>query len=102
MNQNRLDDAIKDFTKALSIESNYSPAASNLSAVYFKKKEYEKALDYANKAVTMDKNNADAYANRGMAKEMTRDMEGACEDWHKAQELGSETGKNYYSGNCAN
>jgi hypothetical protein len=27
-------------------------------------------------------------------------MEGACEDWHKAKELGAELGKNYYSSNC--
>jgi hypothetical protein len=35
-----------------------------------------------------------------MAKEMLRDMNGACEDWLKAKELGSEMGKNYYASNC--
>jgi len=33
---------------------------------------------------------------------MTRDMIGACEDWLKAKELGSEAGKKYYAENCAN
>ena len=97
-----MDDAVKDFNKALGIKSDYSPAETNLSGVYFKRKEYKKALDHANKAIQMDKENAAAYVNRGMAKEMTRDMEGACEDWFKAKELGSETGKNYYAGNCGN
>ena len=100
MDKGRLDDAEKDFKKALELKSDYSAAASNLSGVYFKKKEYKPALDWANKAVKMDKENAAAYVNRGMAREMTRDMVGACEDWHTAKELGSETGKNYYSGNC--
>jgi hypothetical protein len=35
-----------------------------------------------------------------MAKEMLRDMEGACQDWQKAKELGEDLGKTYYSGNC--
>jgi len=68
MNQGRQDDAIKDFTKALSIKSDYSPAAANLSGVYFQNEDYEKALEMANKAVKMDKNNAAAYVNRGMTK----------------------------------
>jgi len=37
-----------------------------------------------------------------MAREMQRNMNGACEDWHKARELGSELGKNYQSTNCSN
>lgn len=102
MNKGRLDDAVKDFTKALQVKSNYSPAASNLSGVYFQKKEYKKALDYADKAIKMDKESSAAYVNRGLAKEMLRDMRGACKDWLKAKELGSETGKNYYAGNCGN
>jgi len=35
-------------------------------------------------------------------KEMMRDMNGACEDWNKAKELGIEAGTTYYAGNCAN
>ena len=95
-------DAIKDFKKALSVKSDYAPAASNLSGVYFKQKEYEKALASANKAVKLDDTNAGAYVNRANAREMLRDMNGACEDWHKAKELGSKPGKNYYAGNCGN
>ena len=50
----------------------------------------------------MNKSNAAAYVNRANAKEMTRDMNGACEDWLKAKELGSEAGKKYYAENCGN
>jgi tetratricopeptide (TPR) repeat protein len=73
-----------------------------LSGIYFKKEDYKKALEMADKAIKMDKENAAAYVNRGMAKEMLRDMNGACEDWLKAKELGSEMGKIYYAGNCGN
>ena len=42
------------------------------------------ALELANKAIKMDTENAAAYVNRGMAKEMLRDLNGACDDWKKA------------------
>lgn len=96
------DDAIKDFEKALLLNDSYGPAASNLSGVYFIKKDYKKALEMADKAIALDPNYAAAYVNRGMAKEMLRDLEGACQDWKKANELGSKEGKVYYAGNCSN
>jgi Flp pilus assembly protein TadD len=68
--------------------------------VKFKKEDYKGALEAANKAIKLDPNYASAYVNRGMIKEMLRDMQGACEDWSKARELGAETGKSYYSENC--
>jgi tetratricopeptide (TPR) repeat protein len=95
-----MDDAKKDFEKALELNSSYAPSASNLSAVYFKQKDYKKALEMAEKALKSDSNYGNAYVNRANAKEMLRDMEGACDDWHKAKELGVELGKNYYSSNC--
>jgi tetratricopeptide (TPR) repeat protein len=100
MEQNKLDDAKKDFEKALEINPKYAPAASNLSAIYFKQKDYKKSLELANKAVQNDPNYGNAYVNRANAKEMNRDLEGACDDWQKAKELGIELGKNYYSSNC--
>jgi tetratricopeptide (TPR) repeat protein len=102
MHQKRLDDAIKDFEKALAIQSDYSPAASNISGIYFQKEAYEEAVKYADLAIKLNKQNASAYVNRGMAKEMLRNMNGACEDWFKARELGAELGRKYHSENCGN
>ena len=86
----------------MQINPKYAPASSNLSSIYFKQKDYKKALELANTAVTNDSNYASAYVNRGIAKEMLRDMEGACQDWHKAKDLGAELGKTFYSENCNN
>ena len=101
MEQKRFDDAKKDFEKTLEINPNYAPAASNLSAIYIKQKDYKKAQEMADKAIKNDPNYGNAYLNRGNAREMLRDMNGACEDWHKARDLGVELGKNYYSSNCS-
>jgi tetratricopeptide (TPR) repeat protein len=56
----------------------------------------------ATRAIALDPNYAAAYVNRGMAKEMLRDLDGACADWKKANELGAKEGKTYYSTNCSN
>ncbi len=56
--------------------------------------------EMAQKAISADKNYASAYVNSANAKEMMRDMEGACDDWHKAADLGEQLGQNYFSGNC--
>jgi hypothetical protein len=41
-----------------------------------------------------------AYLNRGIAKQMLKDEDGACADWKKASELGTSEGKHYSSGFC--
>ena len=35
-----------------------------------------------------------------ISKEMIRDEVGACEDWKKAEEMGLESGKQYYEQIC--
>jgi tetratricopeptide (TPR) repeat protein len=87
---------------AIQLNQNYAPAISNLSAIYFQRKDFQKANDYADKALNIDPNYGAAYLNRGVAREMLRDMQGACEDWSKAKELGVDLGKNYFSTNCNN
>ena len=51
------------------------------------------------KAIKLDPNYAYAYLNRGNAKELMRDENGACQDWRKAVELGAE-GARAYIGTC--
>ena len=95
-------EAEKDFMQAKQINENNAPAYANLASIHILKKEYQKALENADVAVSIDKYYGVAYLNRGIAKEMLRDMKGACEDWRKAQDLGIDLGKSYYSTNCNN
>ena len=84
------------------INENNAPAYANLASILILKKEYQKALEQTEIAISIDKNYGVAYLNRGIAREMLRDMKGACEDWRKAQDLGVELGKSYSSTNCNN
>jgi Tfp pilus assembly protein PilF len=73
---------------------------NNMASVYIKKKDYKSAVDWANKAIQADAKCGAAYLNRGIAKQMLKDEDGACTDWKKASELGVAEGKNYSAGLC--
>ena len=75
-------------------------AISNRAAIHQLNEQYKAALSDLNYAYTIDQNNPSILLNRGIAKEMLRDEEGACEDWLKASELGLKEGKTYYINNC--
>lgn len=92
--------AMLDFEEALRQKSNYPLALNNLASVFIKKQDFKSALDWSNKALNADVNLGAAYLNRGIAKQMLRDEEGACVDWKKASELGIPEGKRYHSSYC--
>ena len=41
-----------------------------------------------------------AFYNRAIAKEMLRDLDGACSDWKKAHELGLDAASTYFNSTC--
>jgi tetratricopeptide (TPR) repeat protein len=100
--QTKYVEAEKDFLQAKQINENNAPAYANLASILILKKDFQKALEHADAAIAIDKSYGVAYLNRGIAKEMLRDMKGACEDWQKAKDLGVDLGKSYYSTNCNN
>ena len=78
----------------------YTLAINNMASVYIKKKDYKAATEWANKAIQADAKLGAAYVNRGIAKQMLKDEDGACADWKKAAEFGAAEGKRYTSGFC--
>jgi len=63
-----------------------------------KQKKYNEALVYFNKAIEFNINFAEAYGNRGSAREMLRDFDGACKDWTKAASLGISNPSQFLAG----
>ena len=50
--------------------------------------DHQGAIDDFNKAIEIDPQYAYAYINRGIARKLIIDLEGACRDWRKAADFG--------------
>lgn len=55
--------------------------------------DFNAALVDLNTALEINKTYADAYDNRGRVRQKLGDLNGACEDWHKAFQLGLQTSR---------
>lgn len=73
---------------------------NNMASACIKKQDYKAAADWCNKAITVDEKVGACYINRGIARQMLKDEEGACADWKQAAKLGMAMGKNYSDGLC--
>ena len=92
--------AVEDFSKALKVKSDYLKAMNNRASAYIKMEEYNKAIQDCNTIIKKDPKYGFAYYNRGIAKEMIRDEEGACNDWVRATQLGVAVAEDYYNSTC--
>jgi tetratricopeptide (TPR) repeat protein len=82
------EEAILDFKKALDINPLYVPAKNNEGSVLGKQNLYEDAISVFDGIITSEPGFAKAFLNRGLIRELTGDLEGACKDWNKAFEMG--------------
>ena len=79
--------AEQDYTTAISS----NPNASNYFArglAYYYLKDYKKAIADMDKAIQLNPNVAQYYFDRGDAKDMINDFDGACRDWQIAKDKG--------------
>ena len=83
--------AQQDFETALEIAPNYSAPYGELAYIYAtsgKRKNLQKAIDFANKAVTFDDRNWRAYYSRGLALFAMNEFESALADGQTALRWG--------------
>jgi tetratricopeptide (TPR) repeat protein len=62
-----VDEARRDYLRALQLRPDYPEALNNLGAIYYAKKNYGKALKYYQKALRYDPKSAPIYSNLGTA-----------------------------------
>jgi tetratricopeptide (TPR) repeat protein len=93
------DQAIDVFNECLKHNKNYAFAYNNLGLCYYRKEDYKLAIEAFTKAITLKSDYGEAYVNRGSAREMTRDLDGACSDWKTAKSMGI-TGLGDFESNC--
>lgn len=79
-----------DYDKALLIDQNFVEAMLYKATNLDNSGEHDSALIEYNKVIVLEPENHLAYFNRGNTKFSLGDKIGACNDWAKAKELGSE------------
>lgn len=85
-----LEGALQDFNAAIINGAPSSTAKLNKASVLAKQGQILTALSLLDETLVEDPDDALLYLNRGLVREMTGDLDGACEDWHRAIELGAE------------
>ena len=61
---------------------------------------YQGAIADFNQAIEINPQHANPYYNRGLARELANDLEGACDDWRKAVDLGNERPAEWVKNQC--
>lgn len=89
---NKFEESIDDFQKSTinntTQTEKIAAAYSNISACYYKLENFEEAEKAATGAIEINNTLAEAFLNRGNAREMLRKEIESCEDWHQAIKLG--------------
>jgi tetratricopeptide (TPR) repeat protein len=93
--ENRFEEAVRDFNKAIELKPDYTEAYNNRGNLFSNANRNEAALHDFNKAIELDPGYADAYNNRGnlFLKENRNDK--AIHDFNKAIELNPDYAQAY-------
>ncbi len=83
----QLDDALADFTKAVSLNPDYAPAYNNRGNVFLEMNRAEDAYKDFDRAVSLSPDFGAAYSNRANANQKLKRFEAAEKDFRKAIEL---------------
>jgi tetratricopeptide (TPR) repeat protein len=89
--------AIEDFTRAITINSNYAQAYNNRRLIhyYIYGNTHYAVSDY-NVAIKINPKYAEAYNNRGLAKYESGDKRGAIEDYNQAIKINPNYAEAYF------
>jgi len=91
-----IDDAIKNYMKAVELDPHLSTAFYNLGLAYRRLGDYKNAVKFYNKAVALNPEEPDYYYNVGIVYRLKGEPEKAIKSYLKAIQLNSEN-ENYYN-----
>lgn len=89
------DTAYIDFNTAVSIQGAFMEARLNKASVLVQIDDFEGAIEMISEIILSEPEEGILFLNRGLVKEMTGDLIGACQDWTTASELGIEEASDY-------
>ena len=84
--------AMKDYDEAIRLKPDYAGGYHGLGICYTEKSEYERAIDYFNKAISIEKESPETYGYRALAYIGFGKLEKAKEDVVKCEELAPDKG----------
>lgn len=86
--KSQFDLAIEKLNHSLSYNDQDPETIYYIGNAFFGKKDYDKAMEYYDLAISVDSTFAQAYVNRGRIYFMRHDRCKSCENWLKAEALG--------------
>jgi len=86
----QINEAQKNYEKAIKLNPKYSEAINNLGTIYYSKKSFRRAISQYNKALKLTPNSASIYSNLGTAQFARKKYKEASESYQKALELDPE------------
>lgn len=102
LNNNENDKALVDFNKAVELDNDELYGHINKSAALIKLGKYKEAEKVATYIIDTNPELRQGYFNRGIAREMLRDKEGACEDWENAFLFGVDKAEEFLNSPICN
>ena len=84
------DNAIRHYTEALKLKTDFAEAYNNRGTAYKAKGEFDKAIQDYTTAIELNTELTEAYYNRGIAYGDTDELDAAIQDYDKAIELNPE------------
>jgi len=87
--------ALHDFNAAITSGVPLASAKLNKASLLAKQGEMIPALQLLDETLQEHPDEAMLYLNRGLVRELTGDLVGACEDWHQAIALGAEEAREF-------
>jgi tetratricopeptide (TPR) repeat protein len=96
------ENASKAFDDAIALDAKNVVVLNNQAALLLDQDQYESAISKCNEALDIQPEMMEAYFNRGIANEMLRKVEQACDDWEHAFILGSEKAEEYLNSATCN
>ncbi len=96
-NENKLNEAIDNYTKAIELNPAFAGAYNNRGAIYADQKKYDSAINDYNKAINLNPAFAGAYNNRGAIYADQKKYDLATADYNKAIDLNPDYAEAYHN-----
>ena len=90
------------YDQAYQMENTNALILTSQAVILIDLEDYESAITKCNASIALDPNQMEAYYNRGIANEMVRNVDDACNDWERAFILGSQKAIEHLNGPVCN